>query len=91
MCRVPAPSCVTTCITCGSWKAPSSTRSTARMSDTGMVERVWGRGRSLQGGQEAGDRGRGWGQGAGAQGWPSSGYVRQVLSLELGTFKLVYL
>jgi hypothetical protein len=42
VCSVPAPSCVTTCITCCSWKAPSSTRSTARMCDTGMEERTWG-------------------------------------------------
>lgn len=38
MCDAPAPSCVTTCMTCGSWKAPSSTRSTARMQDSGMDE-----------------------------------------------------
>ena len=56
MCGAPAPSCVTTCITCGSWKAPSSTRSTARMRDTGMEERIWERGLSLQGGLGPGAR-----------------------------------
>lgn len=50
MCSAPAPSCVTTCITCGNWKAPSSTRSTARMCDTGIEEHICERGPSMQGG-----------------------------------------
>ena len=56
MCSAPAPSCVTTCITCGIWKAPSSTRSTARMCDTGMEEHIWERGLSLRGGLGTGAR-----------------------------------